>query len=334
MERNNVITVIANNLRLQDGAQLIASTESSGNSGNIYVDAQTVSISGLTVISDSPRLPAGMLANTTDGSSGKGGNITINAGSLTVEEGGAMSARSAGTGIAGNVVLDISNRLLIRDGDIDTVSTQTSGGDITINAREIILDRDGDITTRAFNGQGAGGNIDITALRHIIALDDSDIIASSSQGQGGNISLKTPRFFGEDFTIASLEADPDVLDGNNSVDVNASGINDGNVEIPNTTSLENDLSNLPDTFIASDQLIANSCIVRSEDGQGTLIATGRDGLSTNPRSELTISLPTGAVQAIAASTEAQPQPSEVSIVEPTGIYQMGDGRWVMAQACL
>ncbi len=100
--------------------------------------------------------------------------------------------------------------------------------------------------------------------------------------------------------------------------------------MPNVNSLENSLTSLPDTLIAPDQLIASSCIARADDGQGALVTTGGDGLANSPNSALSVPLSTGAVQAIA---ERQPN-TEVLIDEPTGIYQLADGRLVMGKACL
>ena len=95
---------------------------------------------------------------------------------------------------------------------------------------------------------------------------------------------------------------------------------------------------LPDNLIAPDQLISSSCIARSQDSQGTLVTTSRDGIVNNPNSVFPSSLATGIVQSIpmTETTEAEmfSQNSNVHIEEPTGIYKLADGRLVMGQVCL
>jgi filamentous hemagglutinin family protein len=338
-EKQSAITVTANNeLRLENGAQLITSTASSADSGNVSITAPNITIRGAATISNLERFPSGVLSTADTGSSGRAGDLTVNASSLTIEEGGALTSRSLGEGLAGNIILNAADQIFVSDGDIDTISTQTSGGDVIIQTRALTLERDGDITTRAADGRGAGGGIDITATESVVALGDSDIIASSSGGQGGRISLKTPGFFGENFTISSLEANPEELDRNNRVDINARGITNGAVDIPDVSFLENSLSSLPDTLIVPDQLIANSCIARTQEGQGTLVTTGGGGSAITPSLELTAHLSTGTVQITPSShttsSEDQSSDTDISIEEPTGIYRLADGRLVMGQVCL
>lgn len=324
---NSIIVIAGNNFRLQDGAQLIASTEGSGNSGNIFVRAGNVTISGSTVTPLSPRLPAGFLTNTGTNSTGIGGNIIVEADALMIGEGAVLSSRSGGQGNAGDIILNIKNNILVRNGDIDTATTesnQADGGNIDINTRTLTLEGDGDITTRVFQGFGTGGRININATDYILASGDSDIIASSFSGRGGNITLKTKNFFGVGFEEASLFANPDDLDGNNQVDVNSNG----SVTLSSVGLLGNDLASLSDTLLIPDQLIASSCIARNEDGQGTLVETGSDGIANNPDSGLASSFSTGTVQSNLS------QDANVFIEEPNEIYQLADGRLVMGKACL
>lgn len=150
--------------------------------------------------------------------------------------------------------------------------------------------------------------------------------------------MNSPSFFGEGFSVASLQARPSDLQGNDRVDINATGSVNGIVSVPDVSFVQDTLVDLPDNLIASEQLIANSCINRSEDGQGTLVETGGDGLAANPDLISASLLSTGTVQTISnASTqgaESSPQTANNSIEEPTGIYQLADGRLVMGQTCL
>jgi large exoprotein involved in heme utilization and adhesion len=116
----------------------------------------------------------------------------------------------------------------------------------------------------------------------IIALDDSDILAFADDGAGGNITLQTPAFFGQNFTPASLTADPATLDGNDRVDINATGAISGVVTIPDVSFIENSLNDLTDNIVVTDQLLAGSCIARAGDDQATFVNTGSGGLPVRP----------------------------------------------------
>lgn len=278
-----------------------------------------------------------LLTSVESEASGNGGDITINADTLNIF-GSSISSRSIGEGFAGDIRIGENNRLSMIAGAISTISASTSGGNISINTNQIQLEQDSDIVSRTFARDSNGGNVSIAADEFIVALDDSDIIASALEGKGGNISLETPGFFGENFTRQSLEADPDTLDGNGRVDVNATGSVNGIVTVPDISFIENSIIDLPDNLIAPDQLISSSCIARSQDSQGTLVTTSRDGIVNNPNSVFPSSLATGTVQSIpmTETTEAEmfSQNSNVHIEEPTGIYKLADGRLVMGQACL
>ncbi len=69
----------------------------------------------------------------------------------------------------------------------------------------------------------------------------------AADGQGGNITLDTPAFFAENFTLNSLTSNPDLLENNSRADVNATGAVSGAVSIPDVSFIQNSLTELPDT---------------------------------------------------------------------------------------
>ena len=260
---------------------------------------------------------------------GSGGNISIRTSDMRLNN-STLTASAEKNATGGSITINAGNGTLrTNNGSILSSSDSVGGGNVTIAARTIRFDGDSDVQADVSGGSGDGGNINLSA-DYIIAFDDSDIFANAIGGSGGIITLNTPGFFGNGFTAASLNANPATLQGNNRADINATGVVNGVVTAPNVNSLENSLTSLPDTLIAPDQLIASSCIARANDGQGALVTTGGDGLANSPDAALSVPLSTGAVQAIA---ERQPN-AEVLIDEPTGIYQLADGRLVMGKACL
>lgn len=319
------IRIAANNLLLNNGAGISSSSLGIGNSGDILVRANEQ----LAITNNS-----GILSSIASTTSGNGGNIGVQADSIMISGGSNLTSSAEGNGSPGNIAVTGARRLFMRDGEISTISAFTAGGNVSITADRIQLEKDSDILSRTLDSRSDGGNITIVADDFIIALDDSDIIASAFGGTGGNIELRSPGFFGQNFTATALDADPDSLNGNNRADINATGDVSGVVTVPGISFLEDSLARLPDNLIASDQLISSSCIARSEDGEGTLVQTDRDGLALSPSAANTIPFSTGRVQpttTVASVTDTSPT---AAIDEPTGIYQLADGRLVMSQVCL
>ncbi|MCC5670770.1 hypothetical protein LC653_45225 [Nostoc sp. CHAB 5784] len=128
----------------------------------------------------------------------------------------------------------------------------------------------------------------------IVAFDDSDILAYAPGGAGGNITLDTPAFFGENYSPASSRNDPlNTLDRNNRVDINATGAFDGAITLPDVSFIQNSLSELPENQINTDSLLANSCIVRrNQSTKGTFTIIGTGGLPQRPGDAQMSSFPT------------------------------------------
>ncbi|WAL61470.1 two-partner secretion domain-containing protein [Thermocoleostomius sinensis] len=290
-QRGGSIIIQADRFEAFNGGQVITSTLGQGQAGNITINADQVRLLG----SDStfaqriadPTLrlrvanegngESGLFANTRAGSTGDGGRITVNSTNLTLTDRARISARSEGTGIAGDIEINASGLLEARNGDIETIATNSSGGDINVEADRIQLYGDSDIRT---NSSVDGGNITLSASS-ILAFDDSDIIAAAGN-QGGDITLNTAAYFGENYQADTVDQDPESLEGNDRADINASGAQPGNITTPDTSLVQNSLTELPDTAIDTDTLVANSCVVRSENGSNTFTITGTGGLPLRP----------------------------------------------------
>ncbi|NEQ83765.1 MAG: S-layer family protein, partial [Moorea sp. SIO2I5] len=196
----------------------------------------------------------------------------------------------------------------------------------------IRLRGDSDITTSVFSGAENGGNITITT-DSLIAFADSDILAFARDGRGGDITFKTPIFFGFAFRPAPKGTDPATLDNNNRVDINASGAVDGVITLPNLDFIQNSLTELPDNLIDTDNLLANSCIVRTSEQEGQFIITGGGNLPTRPGDASVSRYPTGEVRTVPSQSASRPWQKGDPIVEATGVYQLPNGRLVMGREC-
>lgn len=335
-------------LQLTNGAAITASTSGRGNAGNVVIpNAESIQLDGSAIRTE-----------VRASGRGRGGSITLGTAELELENQSTISSASQGSGRAGNVTIDATESLQSRNSQITTSAESRAGGaitirggavnladgsairtavnqgrgdggSITIDADSLRLRNNSDIQTNVAQGTGAGGDITVTA-DSVVAFDDSDII-SSAPNQGGDIRLNTPVFFGEGYQ-PDASGDPN---NNGRVDLNATGsVSSGAVEVPDTSFIQNSLADLPENAVDADQLLANSCIARSEQG-GTFLITGPGGLPTRPGASTT-PYPTGPIRAIPDAAEPAPeqrwQPGN-PIVEPQGVYRLPNGRLVLSREC-
>ncbi|NEO30543.1 MAG: filamentous hemagglutinin N-terminal domain-containing protein [Symploca sp. SIO3C6] len=353
-------------LLITGGAQVSASTFGEGSGGSLTVNAtESVQVIGrsadgefgsnlsvqanrgsmgkagdLTIITPRLLIADGAFVSARTLGEGAAGDLTINTKELLITDGAQVSARSEGTAPAGKITLNIGELLSATNGEILTDAEQSAGGAINITAQNIQLFGDSDIRTNVFSGSENGGDINITA-DSIIVFDDSDILAFARDGAGGDITFNTVAFFGENYRPAPRGTNPVTLDGNNRVDINASGLTNGVVILPDVSFIQNSLNDLPDVLVNPDSLIAGSCIIPTNEPQGSLYITGAGGLPTSPGDISVAPYPTGIVKPIGNSGDSPNSVSRTNrrwqkgdpIIEPTGVYQLPDGRLVMGREC-
>ncbi|NEN98108.1 MAG: hypothetical protein F6K50_22105, partial [Moorea sp. SIO3I7] len=324
------IDITTNQLSVRSGSRIGAATANAGKGGTITINAsEFIEVTG---VSKDGEVPSTISTEVLKGSTGSAGDLKITTSNLTITDRGQISAQSQGEGDAGNIEINVSDRLTATDGNIITATTQSAGGAIDITAKNIRLRGDSDITTSVFSGADNGGNITITT-DSLIAFADSDILAFARDGRGGNIKFTTPIFFGFAFRPAPKGTDPATLDNNNRVDINASGAVDGVITLPNLDFIENSLTELPDNLIDTDNLLANSCIVRTSEQEGQFIITGGGNLPTRPGDASVSRYPTGEVRTVPSQSASRPWQKGDPIVEATGVYQLPNGRLVMGREC-
>nr|WP_242020193.1 filamentous hemagglutinin N-terminal domain-containing protein [Trichocoleus sp. FACHB-40] len=345
-------------VNLQDDAKISASTSGSGRGGNLLVTApQAVTINGngqlsvetsstgvggnLTIetqrltIQDGTQVSASTSSPNPDG---EGGNITVNATQSLDLNQASLLAQSTGAAPAGNVTINTPN-LTATNSTIATSSERSSGGGITVTADKIRLWGDSDITTNVNLGAGGGGNIYLEA-DSILAFDDSDILAFARDGRGGDITLNTRVFFGFAYSPAPKGTDPDTLENNNQVDINASGAVSGVITTPDVSFIQNSLTELPDNQINTDSLLANSCIVRrNQPTKGSFTITGTGGLPQRPGDAQMSTFPTVDIETLPSDSiplttnQNRPWQKGDPIVEPQGVYRLPNGKLVMSREC-
>jgi filamentous hemagglutinin family protein len=329
------LTIDTGRLLVRDGAVVSASTFGQGKGGRLLLRAtDSVELTGTTA--NSP----GGLFTVSNGSGNAGDVLRIDTGRLLVRDGAVISSRSIGTGTAGNIDITVRDTLEANNGTIQTNTSRSDGGAITINAGNMRLFGDSNIISNVASGADKGGTITLMS-DSILAFDDSDILAFSRDGTGGNITLDTRAFFGENYRPAPRGTALDQLDGNNRVDVNATGtIASGTISEPDTTFIQNSLTELPDNQIDTDSLLANSCIVRrNQPTRGSFTITGSGGLPQRPGDAQMSTFPTVDIETLPSdgtpsnTNRNRPWQKGDPIVEPQGVYRLPNGKLVLSREC-
>lgn len=190
-------------------SQIVTAT-SGGPGGNLKINAtESVEVAGVSTYLDSnlsnliTRFPSFIAAQTTTGS--RGGDIEINTPTLTLRDGGVITAASFGAGNAGNIKINAQRTLLSGVGAggvfpskieatagslFGLVNPNATGnaGELTLNTQQLLVQDSARVTVGAL-GTGSAGNINIVGKA--ITLDQGSINATTGSGAGGNINIES-----------------------------------------------------------------------------------------------------------------------------------------------
>ena len=346
-------------LTVSDNSVIANESLESGRSGSISIFA-TESVSAIN---------GGSISTGSAVGTGDGGPLTIQAPFVLVD-GGSIAANSSGEGGAGSVVLTGLQNLTVRNqGEVSARGIfETSGaGDVLVSAQTILLEDGGKIIVAAPSSNG--GNIDLTANRYLLLRrgsfisaeagteDASELLNPTAQlGSGGNVRIQSPFVIAPPNENSDISANAFTGEGGR-VDITATGIfglelrearspssditassefgTNGIVELNvlDTSFIQNDVADLPDVPVDTDRLIAGSCIARS--AGGTFVVSGADGLQQQPGREETAIFSTGEVRGLSEEsiTEAAVWKKGDPILEASDMYELTQGRAVLSHDC-
>lgn len=259
----------------KNGGRIDTSTLASGSAGSIFINAQSVKLSGVgetsnTVIPSSVNSSANIPSQATQQflgipaiPTGSSGDIKIYVEKLNITNGAEVSVKNEGTGNAGILRVNTDTLNLDSQSKITAASASGEGGSISLHSADL-RSRNSEITTSA-DGNGNGGNITINADT-ITALEKSNITANAFEGRGGNIEINaTGLFLSPDSQItASSEKG---VDGN--VDIN----------VPDT-NLEAAYQLAPEFKIRKLALICGG--IDSGAAKGSFVNIGKGGIPQTP----------------------------------------------------
>ncbi|AFY86030.1 filamentous hemagglutinin N-terminal domain-containing protein [Chroococcidiopsis thermalis] len=195
------VSVTTGSLSLKNGANISASTFSQGDAGSVTLDVRDL----LSIDGTSNRgFSSGVFSAVQQQAVGNGGNVNVAAGSISLTNGGIISASSLGQGNAGNVTIDARDAIVL-DGvgtnnlpssvfssvsGTSELSGDRQGGDIRIRGRSLSLTNGAQLNT-SNAVRGSAGNIDVDVRS--LNLDRGNIFAITTSGDGGNIRLRASK---------------------------------------------------------------------------------------------------------------------------------------------
>jgi filamentous hemagglutinin family protein len=253
------ISIQAHNLGLYGESSIDSISNGSGNGGSVEINCD-----------GDMHLDDGGWINATTAENGKGGDIHITAGNLLLSNNAEINARSIIAADAGNITIDVEGDLTVNQSWITTDSKQADGGDIRINAGNLIHLVDGKVKADIGGGAGTtGGNIHFKSTN--VVLNESQVMADALEGRGGNINILADTYL----------ADPlSVVDASSELGI------DGVVDIRAPLSnLSGSLKPLLKDFLDAADLLKAPCEARVKGGDyGSFIVKGRDALPMEPGS--------------------------------------------------
>ncbi|ARV59859.1 hypothetical protein BZZ01_15575 [Nostocales cyanobacterium HT-58-2] len=189
------IRLTTGSLSVTNGAQLVSSTVGQGNGGNITIDARdNVKFDGV----GSNGLSSGAYSTVEPGGVGNAGNIKLTAGSLSLSNGGQLSATTVGQGQAGDITLDVRNSVKFdgvgsngrSSGVFSTVGSGGvgKGGNIRLTSNSLSLTNNAFLST-VTGGKGEAGNIFVQASDLVSLSNSGSILSNVISGGVGNSGI-------------------------------------------------------------------------------------------------------------------------------------------------
>ncbi|MDH4245702.1 MAG: filamentous hemagglutinin N-terminal domain-containing protein [Nitrospira sp.] len=241
------------------GSGIFSNTEGTGAGGAINLSAKTLTLQN-----------GGTLSAATTGAaqSAIGGSIVVNAtDQVTLTNGASITASSTGPADAGNISINAGQQLNIENGNIRTEANQSKAGNINLQAIDQVRVVNGEISTSVHSGAGRGGDITIDP-KTVILQDGTKVFAQAVQGSGGNITITTPLYLKDSTSFVNADSQ--------------FGLN-GSVTIQSPTSnLSGTVGQLASKTSPPQVLVQNRCVALAGGEQSTFILAGRDALPSQP----------------------------------------------------
>ena len=262
------ISVTADSVSMNNGAQISTSVDGTGNGGLLQVAA-----AGDVVLDGQAGdgFQTG-LYSLTEGA-GTGGHIEVSGSNVKLTNNATINSESNGSGNAGNIDVTAVRNVKLKNASINTSADNADGGNIKITATDMVELTNSEITAAVGGGEGDGGNVNIDP--EFVILSSSRILASAIGGDGGNITIVTDHF------IASPDS---VLDASSELGV------DGTINILSPDEeITSNLVELPAAYLDASGLLRERCSTSHQAAtQSSFTVAGRNSLPTTPGSQYSL----------------------------------------------
>jgi len=173
-------------LSISDESNIITSSVSQGNSGNLRLQAtNAINVTG-----------AGVVVSTGNLGTGTGGTMEIETGQMLVSNQAEVSTFSIG-GNAGNVTIRTGQLQVQKEATIDTSTEMGNAGNLTVNAANAVNVIDSGLLSTGTLGTGAGGNLSI-ATRNLNIQNSGRVFTSSFDANTFDYSILDPNIYPPD----------------------------------------------------------------------------------------------------------------------------------------
>ena len=261
---------------------------------------------------------SGIVSRSQSNSTGNGGNITVSSPNLNIQQSALITVNSNGTGRGGNISAN-ADRLKLDRGAITAKTVSADGGNIDLNVSKLLLLRNQSEISASAATNGNGGNINIVAPNGLIISvprENSDITASAAGGQGGRIQIQADNVLG--FSTQRI-------DTSNIAATSTFGAQG----IVTVTTLGNDPDRglQPDPIVPSPPTLSQTCAGNRDRQASTFIDSGKGGVTPSASDPLRSSNLWSDPRVVDVPVNTSPLPSPV-IVAAQG-WKMGSNRTVI-----
>ncbi len=261
----------ARTIRLADGSAITSNSGfnefSIGTPGNVTLDAKMIVFDN-----------AKTTANHTGSAATTGtGDINIRAAELQILNGSSIEAAALGKDVfiyppanGGNIRVQ-ADRIISSGSKMIAASTGSGGGgNIMLNASDLVQLRDSQIVTSVTGGVGAGGNITIdTTHPRFVVLQNSQILAQANQGRGGAIFLVGGVLLTDPASVINADSKNQTLNGT------------VNIQAP-IQQLSGAIAPLPQAFAVATNLYGQRCATQKGGQFSSFVQGARDGVPPQP----------------------------------------------------
>ncbi len=217
------VAITAQNVQLDQGANISASTSGAGNAGTLTLNTNQINIMGTSAQGN----PSGLFAQAGKSATGNGGNVAITTQDLQASGGGTVSVNTFGRGNAGTLAINAQNIELIgtsAQGNPSGLFAQVrqgakgNGGNVAVITQNLSISEGATVSASTFSS-GNAGTLSVKAT-------DIEIVGTSAQGNPSGIAAQVET--GGTGTGGNLMIDTDRLHLLNGAQIGTTTFGSGN----------------------------------------------------------------------------------------------------------